>query len=226
MFRLVLDIPSTPSQSNFPPCLQTSEKVWFSPRGGPKQNLPIRIHFLGHTWSKDLRKNPTKMRKLLLTKVYVETCFKSSGAHPMRLHVQMTQVCVGKCSDTAMAWLPLRGNYFCFFFSLLFCVQKILYSKHLLLQSWKIAQLKNMGKLLRTCANCNFPVNAQAKEALPKKKILHLSSLHRDYLLDKYTLTCGGNWHDWKCNRDQRGSLWVNIMTSRYIQFGSVEDVS
>ena len=168
----------------------------------------------------------------MLPEVYVETCFKSSGAHPMRLHVQMTQVCVGKCpADTAMAWLPLRGKDFWTCFALLFCVQKILYSKHFLLQSWKVAQLKNMGKLPRTCANCNFLVNAQVLEALPKKKILHcsqnmnfwisvtfqyLSSLHRDYRLD----TFGGNWHDWKRKRNQRGSPWGSIMKSRDSQFG------
>lgn len=33
-----------------------------------------------------------KVTLSVLCSVYVETCFKSSGAHPMRLHVQMTQV--------------------------------------------------------------------------------------------------------------------------------------
>lgn len=125
--------------------------------------------FFGAYLAKGFEKNQTKMPKLLMTKVYVETCFKSSGAHPMRLHVQMTQVCVGKCSDTAMG-LPLRGNHLWRFFSLLFCVQKISYFKHVLLQPWKIAQLKKIGEIATSLCQSQFPGQCPSLRSPPKKE--------------------------------------------------------
>lgn len=200
------------SQSNFPPCLQTSEKVWFSPRGKPKQNLPIWIHFLGVYLVKGFEKKSDD---------------DAQAAADQGLRGDLFQIQWGSSDAFARADDPgLCGEVFRYgygmiaaswelFLFLLFIV--VLCSEDFVFQTFTASVLKDSttekyGETTNLC-QLQFPGQCPSLRSPPQKE---------DFapLLDKYTLTCGGNWHDWNCKRDQRGSLWVNIMRSRYIQFG------